>query len=286
MANLYVVSTPIGNLGDITYRAVDVLGRVGRILAEDTRRTSILLRHYGITTRLVSAHAHNEAARAAQLVTWLDAGEDVAIVSDAGTPLISDPGARIVQRVVEAGHRVIPVPGPSALLAALVASGLEPEPFTFFGFTPRSGQARAARLAAIEALPHTAVLYEAPGRLAALLRELKARCGDDRRVVVARELTKVHETFFRGTLAEAAAYYAQEAARGEVVVLLAGSTETAPAETALDEARALARELLAEGRRPSTVARELARRLGLSRNQAYDIVVSIHSEDEEGGREG
>jgi 16S rRNA (cytidine1402-2'-O)-methyltransferase len=281
MAQLYIVSTPIGNLGDITYRAVTVLGEVDRILAEDTRRTSILLRHYGISTPLTSAHAHNEAARAAQIVEWLDAGEDVAIVSDAGTPLISDPGARIVQRVVEAGHRVVPVPGPSAVLAALVASGIDPEPFTFFGFTPRSGRARGERLAEVAALRHAAVLYEAPGRVASLLRDLAEVCGGDRRVVVARELTKVHEAFFRGTLAEAVAYYDREPPRGEVVVVVAGgeagAEEGADVE---DRARVLGRELLAEGRRPSAVARELAGRLGLPRNRAYEIVLSLSGEDE------
>jgi 16S rRNA (cytidine1402-2'-O)-methyltransferase len=279
MATLYIVSTPIGNLGDITYRAVKVLGEVNRILAEDTRRTSILLRHYGISAPLVSAHEHNEAARAAQLVEWLDAGEEVALVSDAGTPLLSDPGARIVQKVVEAGHRVVPVPGPSALLAALVAAGVEPEPFTFFGFTPRSGRARTERLEEIRVLRHTAVLYEAPGRTARLLAELAERCGAGRRVVVARELTKIHETFYRGTLAEAAAYYEREPARGEVVLVVAGAEDTAPAGEEAPDARELARTLLAEGLRPSAAARELARRLNLPRNQAYEVVLSLSGED-------
>lgn len=282
MSRLYIVSTPIGNLADITYRAVEVLGAVDRILAEDTRRTAILLRHYGIRTPLTSAHAHNEAARAAQLVEWLDAGEEVAVVTDAGTPLLSDPGARIVQRVVEAGHAVVPVPGPSALLAALVVSGLDPEPFTFYGFVPRSGRERTERLEEIAALPHTSVLYEAPGRLQRLLRELAERCGPDRRVVVARELTKFYETIYRGTSADAAAYYEREPVRGEIVVVVAGRTEPPPgaAEAKEEAARILARDLLAEGGRPSAVARELARRLGLPRNQAYDIVLSLA---EEGG---
>lgn len=281
MSRLYIVSTPIGNLADITYRAVTVLGSVDRILAEDTRRTSILLRHYGISTPLFSAHAHNEAARAAQLVEWLNAGEEVAIVSDAGTPLLSDPGARIVQRVLEAGHEVAPVPGASALLAALVGSGLDPEPFTFFGFTPRSGGARSARLEEIAALGHTAVLYEAPGRVARLLSDLLERCSADRRVVVARELTKLHETFFRGTLAEAVAYYDREPARGEVVVLVEGAgEEEVEGESQVESAYELARELLSGGGRPSAVARELARRFGLARNRAYEIVLSIGREDE------
>jgi 16S rRNA (cytidine1402-2'-O)-methyltransferase len=280
MSRLYVVSTPIGNLADITYRAVRVLGEVDRILAEDTRRTRILLQHYGLSTPLVSAHAHNEAARAAQLLGWLEAGEEVAIVSDAGTPLLSDPGARIVQKVVEAGHQVVPVPGPSALLAALVGAGIDPEPFTFFGFTPRSGRGRAERLAEIAALRHAAVLYEAPVRLVRLLEELTVRCGADRRVVVARELTKVHETFYRGTLAEASAYYEREPARGEVVLVVAGLEDTQAEAESEATALEVARKLLGEGQRPSAAARELSRRLGLSRNRAYEIVHSLGEEDE------
>lgn len=275
MARLYIVSTPIGNLADITYRAVEVLGRVSRILAEDTRRTGVLLRRYGIATPLVSAHAYNEAARSAQLLEWLDAGEDVAIVSDAGTPLISDPGARIVRRVIAAGHDVVPVPGPSAVLAALVASGLDPEPFTYYGFLPRAGGARARRLEEIAALEHTAVVYEAPGRLVRLLRDLAVRCGGDRPVVVARELTKVHETFLRGTLEEAVRYYERERPRGEVVVLVGGRVAGPAAEAGGVAAAELARGLLARGERPSAVAREVSRRLGLPRKRAYEIVLSL-----------
>lgn len=281
MATLYIVSTPIGNLGDMTYRAVDVLGSVARVLAEDTRRTRVLLQHYDIHARLVSAHEHNEAARAQRVVEWLDAGDDLALVTDAGTPLVSDPGLRIVQRVLEAGHQVVPVPGASAVLAALVASGLEPEPFTFLGFVPRTGRVRRERLEEIAASPHAIVLYESPNRLAALLADLSDLCGGARRVVVARELTKLHETVFRGTLAEASAHHAGEV-RGEVVVVLAGR-EPATASTAeADEAaaRALAGSLLAEGRRPSQVARDVARRLRLPRNRAYEITQSLVQEPE------
>lgn len=280
MARLYIVSTPIGHLADITYRAVDILGAVDRVLAEDTRRTSILLRHYGINKPMTSLHAHNEAARTSVILEWLDQGEDLAVVSDAGTPLLSDPGARVVQRVLEAGHTVVPIPGASAFLAALVASGLDPEPVTFFGFTPRKGRVREARLREIAALGHTAVLYEAPGRIAKLLRDLEALCDADRRVVVARELTKIHETFYRGTLSEAAGYYEDQDTRGEVVVLIEGRAETkADPKAEADSARTMARDLLNRGDRPSAVARELARKTRLSRNQAYDIVLSLADED-------
>jgi 16S rRNA (cytidine1402-2'-O)-methyltransferase len=266
------VSTPIGNLADMTLRGIETLKSVRRVLAEDTRRTGILLRHYGIETALVSAHEHNEAARAEQIAAWLDAGEDLALVSDAGTPLLSDPGLRIVQRVLEAGHAVVPVPGASALLAGLVGSGIAPEPFTFFGFPPRSGRARERFLETVAGLEHTAVLYEAPGRLVRLLKDLAAACGEARQVAVGRELTKLHETFVRGTLAETIVSYDGRSIRGEVVVVLAGGGP--PAQPERPTAAALARSLLQEGGRPSAVARELARTLGISRNEAYEIALA------------
>lgn len=273
MAALYIVSTPIGNLGDVTYRAVQVLGAVHRVLAEDTRRTGILLRHYGVSTPRVSLHEHNEAARTESVLAWLAAGEDLALVSDAGTPLLSDPGARVVRAVLDAGHDVVPVPGASALLAALVASGLEPQPFAFLGFAPRSGGERAAWLERVSGAGMTTILYESPNRLVQLLRDLAERCGDERSVAVGRELTKLHETFVRGTLAEAIAYYENTPARGEVVVVLAGGAAPAPPEAV--DARVLADALLAEGRRPSAVARELTARLGMPRNEAYALALAV-----------
>ena len=207
MAVLYVVSTPIGNLGDITYRAVEVLRTVDVVLAEDTRRSGVLLRHYDIAARLVSAHEHNEAARAVTVVEMLREGKNVALISDAGTPLLSDPGARLVQAVIDAGFDVIPVPGASALLAALVGSGIPAERFAFYAFIPRKGAKRTELLDEIAALPHAAVLYESPHRVAELLQDLSTAAGANRRVTVGRELTKLHEEFFRGTAAEAAARF-------------------------------------------------------------------------------
>jgi 16S rRNA (cytidine1402-2'-O)-methyltransferase len=273
------VSTPIGNLGDITYRAVEVLGRVNRVLAEDTRRTSILFRRYGIRTPLVSAHAHNEAARAQLLLTWLEAGEEVALVSDAGTPLLSDPGQRIVRAALDAGHEVEPVPGASALLAALVASGIDPVPFRFVGFPARSGRERKRVIAAAAAATDVTVFYEAPPRLARLLADLLATAGGERQVAVAREVTKLHEDFFRGTLEEAIAYYADRTVRGEIVVVLGPADASAVAGDALDAA-ALARELVAEGHSPTAVARTLTQRLGIPRSQAYPIARSAAIERE------
>lgn len=277
MAKLYIVSTPIGNLADMTHRAIETLRAVQRVLAEDTRRTAILLRHYGIATPLISAHEHNEAARVTQILTWLAAGEDLAIVSDAGTPLLSDPGARIVEAVIGAGHEVVPIPGASALLAALVASGIEPEPFVFFGFPPRTGRERKQRLDEIAASPYTTVLYEAPGRVAKLLGDLLPLCGDERRVAVGREITKLHETFVRGTLREAFAYYEDQQVRGEVVVVLAGAPPTAPPD--LDAtAEAMARELLAAGASPRDAARQISKSLDVARNRAYEITLSASAE--------
>jgi 16S rRNA (cytidine1402-2'-O)-methyltransferase len=270
---LYVVATPIGNLGDLTFRALETLRGADVVLAEDTRRTSILLRHFDVSTRLLSAHEHNEAARAGLVVTLLREGKAVALVSDAGTPLLSDPGARIVREVVAAGFDVVPIPGASALLAALVASGIEAERFTFLGFPPRKGPERAELLEEVAASPRAAVLYESPNRVGKLLEDLAGACGPSRRVAVARELTKLHEEVFRGTLAEAAARFGAGEVLGEIVVVVEGRAADAAAEAAVDElaAESLARALLAQGETPSGVAKELRRRLGIARNEAYRI---------------
>jgi 16S rRNA (cytidine1402-2'-O)-methyltransferase len=272
MSILYIVSTPIGHLEDVTHRAVAVLRDADRVLAEDTRHTAILFRRYGISTPLVSAHEHNEAARAAGILAWLDAGETLALVSDAGTPLLSDPGARIVRAVIDAGHQVVPVPGPSALLAALVVSGLPPEPFTFFGFLPRTGAERRERLEALAGLTHTAVLYESPNRVVPLLQELVGCCGADRPAAVARELTKLYENVVRGSLAEVLEHFRGTPARGEIVVVIGGAV---PAEATPEDATRLAASLLEAGESPRNAARELARRLRIPRNQAYSIVQSL-----------
>jgi 16S rRNA (cytidine1402-2'-O)-methyltransferase len=270
---LYVVSTPIGNLGDLSQRAADVLRAADVVLAEDTRRSSILLRHVGAQTRLLSAHEHNEAARAGAVVAMLREGKSVAMVSDAGTPLLSDPGARIVREVVSAGFEVIPVPGASALLAALVASGIPADTFTFLGFPPRKGPERAELLDEVAASPRAVVLYESPNRVAKLLEDLAAACGPARRVAVGREITKLHEEFVRGTLAEAAAHFAGREVLGEIVVVVEGRSVDAGAEGEVDElaARSVAAALLERGESPSAVAKELRRRLGISRNDAYRI---------------
>src|SRR3954471_21504270 len=193
---LYVVSTPIGNMGDFSFRAVEVLRAVALILAEDTRHSRPLLDRYEIRTPVASYHEHNEAKSTPRLVQRLLAGEDVALISDAGTPLISDPGGRLVSAAVDAGVRVVPIPGASAVLAALTGSGLDTERFTFVGFLPRKGKERTTTLAQVVSSPCTTVLYEAPARVADSLRDLASAAGDGARpVVVARELTKQFEEF-------------------------------------------------------------------------------------------
>lgn len=278
--SLYLVSTPIGNLGDFTFRAVEVLRGVDTILAEDTRRTRTLLSHYDIVPRdLRSFHKHNEAARTEEVCRMLTASRSVALVSDSGTPLVSDPGLRLVRAAIDAGARAVPIPGASAALAALVACGLDPEPFTFLGFLPRTGRRRREGIGTLAELQHTAVVYESPQRLARTLEELAEALGGDRRVVVARELTKLHEEFVSGTLEEAAAYYRENPARGEVVICLAGAS-TAPSAAGEAEVRARAQELARGGATSKEIVRELRDRWGIERNRAYAIALDVSKERE------
>jgi 16S rRNA (cytidine1402-2'-O)-methyltransferase len=266
---LYVVSTPIGNMGDFSFRAVETLRDVSAVLAEDTRHTMHLLQRYGVTTPLVPYHEHNEAKATPALVARMAAGESLALVSDAGTPLLSDPGARLVHAAIEAGIRVAPVPGASALLSALVGAGLDAGRFTFFGFLARRGRERTAAIADIAALRHTAVLYEAPSRVADTLAELAAAGAGERAAAVCRELTKQFEEFRRGTLGELAAYYDDVPPRGEVVIVVAGAV--APQGASEEALRARAAELRAEGRSARDVASALVSELGAARNLAYRI---------------
>lgn len=263
---LYVVSTPIGNMGDFSFRAVEVLKSVSLVLAEDTRHSRHLLDRYEISTPMSAYHEHNEARATPGLIERLRAGESLALVSDAGTPLLSDPGARLVRAAIDAGVEVVPVPGASALLAALVASGLGAERFTFFGFLPRKGKERSAAIGELAALRHTAVLYEAPSRVAATLGDLEQAGAGARAAVVAREMTKQFEELRRGTVAELRAYYDALPPRGEIVLLLAGGTAEAPDE---DEARRRARELRGAGLSARDVAARLVAELGVARNAAY-----------------
>jgi 16S rRNA (cytidine1402-2'-O)-methyltransferase len=267
MGTLYLVATPIGNLEDITARALRVLREVGLIAAEDTRHTGRLLAHFAIATPLLSYHAHNERARRERLLAALANG-DVALVSDAGTPGISDPGRDLVVAAVAAGHTVTPVPGPSAVAAAVGVSGLVEGPFVSLGFLPRRGEARRRALARAGATGFPVVLFEAPGRLAATLAELAVLWGD-REAVVMRELTKLHEETVRGTLSRLAERWRQSPPRGEVVVVVGGAGEQA-ANDRSDVERIVA-ELRRAGLSPSAAAREAAALTGLPRSELYRL---------------
>ena len=266
---LYVVSTPIGNMGDFSFRAVEVLRQVATVLAEDTRHSRHLLERYEIATPLMPYHEHNEAKATPRLIQRLLDGEQLALISDAGTPLLSDPGARLVQAAVGAGITVTAVPGASALLAALVASGLSMDRFTFYGFLPRKGAERRTAIAEIADLRHVAVVYEAPSRVGDTLAELAAAGASSRATVIARELTKQYEELRRGTVTDLAAYYLGVPPRGEVVIVVAGGS--APLAATEEEIRARAGELRAEGLTPRDIAAGLQAELGASRNVAYRL---------------
>jgi len=267
---VYVVATPIGNLDDLSPRAQEVLRAVERIACEDTRHTGLLCERFGIATPRVSLHAHNEARRVPELLAVLARGGSLALVSDAGTPLVSDPGERLVRAAVEAGAAVVPVPGPSAVLAALVASGFATRPFAFYGFLPRKGAERARALAALRLFPGTLVVFEAPNRAPATLADL-ARALGPRRALLARELTKRHETLVRGRLGEVAL----DDPRGELTIVVEGPDAEAAglADEPPPDLDAEVRRLLADGHSPRDAARELAERFGLPRREAYARVL-------------
>jgi 16S rRNA (cytidine1402-2'-O)-methyltransferase len=287
MGTLYLVSTPIGNLEDITLRALRVLREAALIAAEDTRHTRRLLAHHQIETPCISYHEHNKLARQDELLGALASG-DVALVSDAGTPALSDPGYELVVACIAAGIPVTPIPGPSAPLAALVASGLPTERFSYLGFLPRRSAERQALFSSLAALPATLVCFESPHRLAAALADALAVLGD-RPAVVARELTKLHEEFVRLPLSEAHAHFKAHHPRGECTLLIAGAapgtTRAAQDEAATEEAlRARLRELRAEGQRGSAAARTVAREYGQPRSAVYQLWLALDAEEAEGAR--
>jgi len=265
---LFLVSTPIGNLGDMSHRAVEVLSSAALVIAEDTRHSRRLLDHYKIATPLSSYHEHNEAKETPRLVARLQAGDSIALISDAGTPLISDPGSRLVDAAVAAGVPVVPIPGPSAVMAALVASGMSLERFTYFGFLPRKGKERAETIADVVASQATSVLFEAPNRVGATLEALVEAGAGDRAAVVARELTKQFEEFKRGSIFELARIYKDADPRGEVVLVIAGAARPVITENELSDAAA---QLRASGKAPRDVMDHLVSALGAPRNLAYRI---------------
>jgi 16S rRNA (cytidine1402-2'-O)-methyltransferase len=278
---LYLVATPIGNLEDITHRALRLLGEVSVIACEDTRHTKKLLSHYGINTRTISYHEHNERERAAELLEQLRQGSDVAVVSDAGTPSINDPGFRLARLAIDDGVRVVPVPGASALISALVASGLPTDEFFFGGFLPARSGARRTRLSELRSLPATLIFYEGPHRIAATLQDAREILGE-REAVVARELTKLHEEIARGLLSELAARFASaETARGEMVLLIDREVIQKEGAEDTDDASigALVTKFENDGLDHRTALKRAARELGLSRDEAYRRLVAERGQD-------
>jgi 16S rRNA (cytidine1402-2'-O)-methyltransferase len=273
-AALILIGTPIGNLGDLSPRAVEELAGASVICCEDTRRTGRLLQHAGIDRpKLLMVNDHNESTRRIQVVERLDLGERVAVVTDAGMPGISDPGERLVAAAVRAGHTVEVVPGPSAGVTALVASGLPTARYVFEGFLPRKATARAERLRSLAAEPRTLVIYEAPHRIVRTLTDLAAAFEPTRRVAVARELTKLYEEVWRGSLAEAAAWATETPPRGEIVVVVDGAPDPAPPTD--DDVVAELRRMLDDGATTRDAAAEVASRLGLAKKRVYNLALSL-----------
>ena len=272
---LYVVATPLGNLQDLTLRAADVLRRVEVVAAEDTRHTRPLLSHLGAAPQMLSFHAHSDERRIESLLEILHAGHSVALVSDAGTPAISDPGSELVAAARAAGIDVVPIPGPSAVATVLSAAGLPADRYLFLGFVPRKGSERTRLLARAALEEWSVVFFEAPNRVVALLEDLAEVCGDGRRVTIGRELTKLHEEIVAGTLADMTGYYTKSAPRGEFTVVLEGTGQPAAAPDRSAEAAELARRLLAEGHSRREVAQQVATELGLARNAAYRLVTGL-----------
>ncbi len=269
MGTLYLVATPIGNLEDLSARAIRILRQVALVAAEDTRVTRKLLTHFDIQTRLLSYFEHNKLARLDTIMAALAAG-DVALVSDAGTPALNDPGYELVRAALDAGHQVSPVPGPASPIAALIASGIATDAFLFLGYLPRKSSERKAGLAKVAALPYTLIFLEAPHRLVDALHDLADALGD-RRIAVARELTKVHEEIWRGTVREALQHFS--APRGEFVLVVEGHRLASDEKWTEERLQDAIREELAGGATPTALASRLAERSGWPRRAIYNITL-------------
>ncbi|WP_319524244.1 16S rRNA (cytidine(1402)-2'-O)-methyltransferase [uncultured Desulfosarcina sp.] len=279
-SGLYVVATPIGNLEDITLRAIRILTGVDMIAAEDTRHTARLLAHYRIKTPLISCHEHNERQRSVELIDKIRSGGSVALVSDAGTPSVSDPGYRLVRAAVEEGLDVFPVPGVSAAITALCVSGLPTDAFVFNGFAPKKSGSRRELLESLAAESRTLVFYESPRRLAALLDAVESAMGD-RQAVLARELTKLHEEFLRGSLSEIRSILEErQQVKGECTLLVAGATaEASVSDAQLEEA--LRRALARPDARLSSIAKAFSQEYNLPRKKVYEMALAIQKESGE-----
>ena len=278
MGTLYIIATPIGHLDDITLRALRTLQEADLVAAEDTRHTARLLSHHGIQANLISFHEHNEAERTPDLIARLEAGETVAVVSDAGTPSISDPGFRLIRAAAEKGIRIVPIPGPSAAITALSASGLPTDAFTFIGFPPKKPGRRRDLLQGLKASPYTLIFYESPKRIAAFVEELIALLGD-RRAVLGREMTKTYEEFIRGPLSEIQSELKNRPqVKGECTLLVSGAEESDGAD--LTEVRGeIADALTSSGSRISELSKRIAKKYGISKNEVYAEALRLKNEE-------
>ena len=274
---LYVVGTPIGNLGDLTFRAVQTLKTVDLIAAEDTRHTGKLLQHFQIQTPQISYYEHNQHRRIPEVLEKLHQGKAIAIVTDAGIPGISDPGYELVKACIEAEIAVIPIPGVSACLTALSVSGLETDRFVFEGFLPTKNKLRQQRLQDLRSQSHTIILYESPHRLRQTLQDLAETLGSDRQIVLARELTKLHEEFWRGSLEEAINHYENREPKGEFTLVVAGKIQETPqlSESAI---KAELEALLRQGLTRSQASRQLAQNISLPRREIYQLALTLEEE--------
>ncbi len=273
MSTLYLVATPIGNLEDMSPRAVRILSQVTLIAAEDTRLTRKLLAHFDIHTPLTSYHEHNKRSKLDAVLAALAEG-DVALVSDAGTPAINDPGYELVRAALDSGHTITPIPGPSAPIAALSASGLPTDSFLYLGYLPRKANERGALLKQVANFPYTLIFLEAPHRLLEALTDLEASLGD-RQIAIARELTKVHEEIWRGTIRQAREHFAQNPPRGEFTLVIAGQKSSSPGRWSEEKVLIAIKFGLKFGESPSALAKRLAQESGWSRKEIYSLITEI-----------
>ncbi|HEY9633049.1 MAG TPA: 16S rRNA (cytidine(1402)-2'-O)-methyltransferase [Coleofasciculaceae cyanobacterium] len=275
MGTLYVVGTPIGNLEDMTFRAVRILQSVDVIAAEDTRHTGKLLQHFEIKTPQLSYHEHNRNQRLPELLSQLSEGKVIALVTDAGMPGISDPGYELVKACIEAGIQVVPIPGATAGITALSAAGLPTDRFVFEGFLPEKGQERQKRLESLQAERRTLIFYESPHNLRVTLQNLADSLGNDRRIVLARELTKLHEEFWRGTIGEAITHYTQVDPRGEFTLVVAGVELEERLVLSDEQLKDELQQMMDQGVSRSQASRQLAQLTKLPRRRLYELALTL-----------